>query len=238
VGWQDGFARAARSLGGRAARVVFPELCAGCGVMGTWLCADCAALCRRIDPLACCLRCGAPRDRPAAQCWRCHTWPPTLEAARAVYLFDGPAQLAVHKLKYGNERARAEWGGQALAEAYRQLAWQANLIVPAPLHLQRRRHRGYNQSELLARALGKLVATPVENALERQRNTRPQVGLSGPERLRNVAGAMAARRDLTGLRIVLIDDVATTGATLLDCARACRAAGASSVRALTLTQEA
>ena len=79
-----------------------------------------------------------------------------------------------------------------------------------------------------------IARVPTEDALERRRDTRPQVGLTADARVQNVAGAFAARRSLAGQSVLLIDDVLTTGSTLLDCARACRLAGASDVRALTL----
>ena len=120
------------------------------------------------------------------------------------------------------------------AQLLDQLGWRPTLIVPAPLHPRRRRERGYNQSEKLATALSAIARVSTEDALERRRDTRPQVGLTADARVQNVAGAFAARRSLAGQSVLLIDDVLTTGSTLLDCARACRLAGASDVRALTL----
>jgi ComF family protein len=153
---------------------------------------------------------------------------------RSVYDFNGPVREAVHRLKYGSEHARAAWGAAQLARLLDELGWLPTLIVPTPLHPRRRRERGYNQSERLATALSASARIPTEDALERRRDTRPQVGLTADERVRNVAGAFAARRSLSGQSVLLIDDVLTTGATLLDCARACRLAGAHDVRALTL----
>ena len=216
-----------------AARVVFPEVCAGCGVTGTWMCAECAARCVVINPQTSCQRCGNP-DARATMCRRCQGWPSALSMARGVYLFDGPIRDAVYRLKYGDEHARAAWGGDALARLFDGLGWQPTLLVPTPLHPRRRRQRGYNQSEKLAQALSARVGIPTANALERLRDTRPQVGLTADDRLRNVAGAFATRLRLDGHGVLLIDDVLTTGSTLLDCARACRAGGALDVRALTV----
>jgi ComF family protein len=140
----------------------------------------------------------------------------------------------VHRLKYGGEHARAAWGAAGLAILLDQLAWQPTLLVPTPLHPRRRRERGYNQSEKLAAALSARVRIATDDALVRQRDTRPQVGLDADARAHNVSRAFVARRSLAGQSVVLIDDVLTTGATLLDCARACRLAGAHDVRALTL----
>src|SRR6185503_20360486 len=82
-----------------ATRIAFPEVCAGCGVMGTWMCADCAAQCLVLLAQACCQRCGQPGVR-CATCRRCQTWPSGLTAVRCVYVFDGPVRDAVHRLKY------------------------------------------------------------------------------------------------------------------------------------------
>jgi ComF family protein len=121
--------------------------------------------------------------------------------------------------------------------------WQSysipcDLIVPVPLHLKRVRERGYNQSALLARALGQRVGIRMaNNVICRVRNTKPQVGLSRPERLQNMAGAFVSQHNLTGSpRILLIDDVCTTGATLEACAKVLLQTGAGSVHALTLAR--
>ena len=151
-----------------------------------------------------------------------------------MFVFDGPVRDAVHRLKYGGEYARAAWAGEHLAPTLCRLGWRADLLLPVPLHPIRLRQRGYNQSAKLAAALGKRLDVTVRDALVRERNTRPQVDLSAVERRRNVDGAFNARERLDGRHVVLIDDVMTTGATLLDCARACRAAGAADVRALTV----
>jgi ComF family protein len=216
-----------------ATRVAFPEVCAGCGVLDAWMCADCAAECHIPNPLTCCQRCGHPGVH-AVTCRRCQTWPTGLTAVRSVYSFAGPVRNAVHRLKYDGEHARAAWGAAGLAQLLDQLGWRPTLIVPTPLHPRRRRERGYNQSEKLATALSAIARIPTEDALERRRDTRPQVGLTADARVQNVAGAFAARRSLAGEAVLLIDDVLTTVSTLLDCARACRLAGAHDVRALTL----
>jgi ComF family protein len=154
--------------------------------------------------------------------------------ARAPFEFAGPVRVAVHRLKYGHEHARAAWGAVALAETLRELAWPVDLIVPVPLHAARERERGYNQSEKLAARLSYLSRAPIEHALVRRRATTPQVTLDAEQRYANVAGAFDASMSLRQCSVVLVDDVLTTGATINDCARACLAAGAREVRALTV----
>jgi ComF family protein len=125
-----------------------------------------------------------------------------------------------------------------MAEALSVLDWQAELLVPVPLSRQRRRERGYNQAELLARRIGRNIgATPSSGVLDRLRDTPSQVGLSGVERHANVVGAFRANERLDGLRVVLVDDVTTTGATLNACAAACWDAGAADVRSITFAME-
>ncbi|MHB1357740.1 MAG: ComF family protein, partial [Anaerolineae bacterium] len=121
---------------------------------------------------------------------------------------------------------------------WRSIPAAFNLIVPIPLHPARVRERGYNQSTLLAQALGKRLGIPsAEDVVRRARNTKSQVGLSRSERLQNMTGAFASLRNLAGApRILLIDDVCTTGATLEACAEVLIAAGAGSIHALTLAR--
>jgi len=154
--------------------------------------------------------------------------------------YTGPLREAVLYLKYHDRRALADDVGALLAarlEAVRD-EWQPEALVPVPIHPQRRRERGYNQAELLAAALGRRCGLPVRDALERVRDTPPQVGLSRKERHENVRNAFAPRAGAApGRRAVLIDDVQTTGATLEEAARMLRAAGAHQVYALTLCWE-
>ena len=143
-------------------------------------------------------------------------------------------------LKYHDRRSLAVDLGALLAEALEEqrAAWQPEALVPIPIHPQRRRERGYNQSELLATAVSARTGLPVRDALERVRDTAPQVGLTTAARRKNVSGAFAPRASAApGRRAVLIDDVQTTGATLEVAASALLAAGAHAVYALTLCWE-
>lgn len=154
--------------------------------------------------------------------------------------YTGPLRHAVLLLKYEDRRGLAVDLGSLMASTLEQRReeWQPDALVPVPIHPQRRRERGYNQAELLAAAVGERCGLPVRLALDRVRDTPPQVGLSREERRENVRSAFAPRADAApGRRPVLIDDVQTTGATLEEAARALRAAGASAVFALTLCSD-
>lgn len=229
--------RVAKHVARLAMRIALPEVCAACGVAGTWMCDACLADCRRIDPSTACRRCGKPSAAGSPGCSRCANWLPELVAVCSVFAFAGPIRDAVHRLKYQREFARAEWCAIWLIDDFNRLSWPVDLIVPVPLHAARERERGYNQAEKLARDLSHGVGVPVSNALVRRRFTRPQVGLGAAERVENVNLAFAARGALEGQSVLLIDDVLTTGATLNDCARACSAAGAKLVWGLTLAAD-
>ena len=107
-------------------------------------------------------------------------------------------------------------------------------VVPVPLHKKRLRDRGFNQSEILARHIAERTGIPINTALIRKRNTRKQAKLSAKHRRRNLEGAFAATASFEGLRVLLVDDVLTTGSTLNNCARVLRQAGAADVQAVTL----
>ena len=148
---------------------------------------------------------------------------------------------ALHAFKFRGKRAVARPLGDLLAEAGAGYpgARGAGLLVPVPLYPDRERERGFNQAALLAERLGRLWGVAVAaNALERTAATPAQTGLSGEERRRNVRGAFAVPRParVAGRRVLLVDDVLTTGATADACARALRRAGAAEVGVLTVAR--
>jgi ComF family protein len=148
--------------------------------------------------------------------------------------YAGAAESVVHALKYRGWSHLAELCAAAMAEPLAGRAGSLDAIVPVPLHRARLRERGFNQSALLARALGDRLSLPVVDALARNRPTRSQVGLGRGARKRNVDGAfVAAAKVRPGAVLALVDDVATSGATLGAAAAALVAAGASRVVAVT-----
>ncbi len=150
------------------------------------------------------------------------------------------AREGMRRYKFGGGRVHARLFGQLMAQCL-QDRWETpvDLITWAPLHPRRKRKRGYDQAELLARRVGGLTGLPVESTLEKIRATAVQSQTGGDEaRKANVRGAYRALAglDLTGKRVVLVDDVATSGATLSECAAALRQAGAGSVVGLTFAR--
>jgi len=157
-----------------------------------------------------------------------------------VFRFDGVARRAIIELKYHNLRAIAPTLSAYLAARLRDEDFEPELIVPVPLHPKRLRRRGYNQSALLARELGVLRGIGVsERSLTRTRDSDSQVRTRTAEaRKDNVAGAFACTdAAVSGKRILVVDDVCTTGATLEACASALRDAGSTEVRGLTVARE-
>jgi len=157
---------------------------------------------------------------------------------RSWLVFEGPIRHALHKLKYRRNVALGDALAQHLAEYVGTLGWPADLVVPVPLGKKRAKERGYNQVGLVAMPLAAVNRWRyAPRALARSRETRSQVGLTAAERRENVSGAFRADAALvSGRTVLLMDDVATTGATLSACAAALLDAGARSVYALTLAR--
>lgn len=144
---------------------------------------------------------------------------------------------AIHHLKYHGRKVLAGNLGEMLAEAYRYYNLDADVIIPVPLHPSRFKERGFNQSTLLAKKLGRLVGLPVDTTtLYRTRDTGYQMALKARQRRQNVAGAFACRGHLSGLKFLLVDDVCTTGSTLDACAMSLKMNGADAVWGLTLAK--
>jgi ComF family protein len=174
-----------------------------------------------------CAQCAALDDPPLAQ-------------VHAAALHTSPVREFIHLLKYEQRPDLAPALGRYLAAALLRPEWDGlrdafDAVVPVPLHAERLAERGYNQAELLARALSRRIHTPLHtDLLHRERHTRSQVGLNAQERAANVEDAFVAAPACAGMTLLLIDDVYTTGATLTACATAARSAGARLVCGLTL----
>jgi ComF family protein len=226
--------------------LVYPPRCAGCGTRGAWLCDACL---ERIQPLSVqrCARCRRPLAEAVggAVTGRCADCASMLGDGLAGVLivarYEDPLRSAIHALKYRGQRGLAQPLGGVLAKRAEALASHVDVVVPVPLHPSRERQRRYNQAALLAATCATRIGLPIERRwLRRRRATRPQVGLHAAARHENVADAFAATphgtHALAGRRVLLVDDVTTSGATLEAAAGAMRRAGAASVWGLALAQ--
>jgi ComF family protein len=221
--------------------IALPTLCVACRdpVEGEGVCADCWAKMSFIAPPFC-PRLGIPfvyDPGPDLLSMEAIANPPAYTRARAAVRYDDVARTLVHALKYQDRTDLAPAMGRWMARAGQELLDGADMLVPVPLHWRRGWSRRYNQSGVLARVIeresGVAVAT---EALRRIRPTEQQIGLSRPQRASNVQGAFKVAADrqhlISGRRIVLIDDVLTSGATVDACARALLRAKAAAVDVL------
>jgi ComF family protein len=198
---------------------VYPPRCGGCDLRGTLFCVRCT---ESIKP-------PPENDRNL----------PGIETVISAGGFEGPLRSAIHKLKYEGDTplarplARFIYGAIEHSEALDAWGHEAPVIVSVPLHKARQRMRGFNQSELICRELAVLTGWRIERSLVRVKNTRSQVGLNAQERLANMRGAFAWVGSEIPQRVLLVDDVCTSGATLSECAATLRDKGALEIYAAT-----
>jgi len=214
--------------------LLFPRRCCGCGRRGAWICDECRAAILPL-PEARCRRCATPL-RSVATCSACWRDAPEFASIACGFLFDGPMRRAVHQLKYDRARHLAAPLAEALLAAV-TLPDDLDVVAPVPLHPRRLRQRGYNQSELLARIVADRLNVPLAvDILTRVRDTPSQTTLPAATRWSNVRGAFEASPKARGLRILLVDDVATTTGTLRAAASALKSAGATRIDAAVLAR--
>lgn len=208
---------------------IFPVRCVHCGREGNWLCSDCAAGLEAIGARAC-QRCGSPAFRGAGAgdaCRECRGRRLHFRKARAAFCYEGPARSLVHRLKYSGQRRLAGFmadltmaGAGSLTEYLKGAT-----LTYVPLHRSRQLDRGFNQSGLYAEALSRKLDLPLGDYLCKKRPTQSQNQLDSGARMTNLSGSFAVRRGrrrqgrFGGGRLVLVDDVYTTGATVSECAR-------------------
>ena len=220
---------------------LLPPACAGCGGSAGEevragegpVCRNCRLRLPRV-PLPVCTRCGAPLGTgKAPSCLECADWPDLLASAHAASLLESPARELVHALKYQGWRGAGDFMGGEMARRAGAEVLEAHHVVPVPTSERNLRRRGYNQAEVIASALAAALDRPLISCLERPTQKGTQTALNPMQRRANVSGAFAVAEGfedrLAGQRLLLVDDVITTGATIVAAARAIASAGPHSV---------
>ena len=240
-------AEVVRGLWGAALDLAMPHLCAACRepVDGQGLCPACWSKLSFISRPYC-ERLGIPfvyDPGPGILSMEAIADPPAYHRARAAVRFDEVSRALVHALKYGDRLELAPMLGRWLSQAGREILTEADGLVPVPLHWRRNWARRFNQSAMLAAAVSRQTGVPVAaGALKRVKATVQQVGLTRTERAANIQGAFRVppegKASVAGRRLVIVDDVLTSGATVEGCARALLRAGAANVDVLVFARVA
>ncbi len=216
---------------------LFPPRCVQCGEVGYRLCPACWSQ-MAVLPSHRCPRCAHPLPSDRAPCPHCRHARWLLDRVVALRPYEGPWRRAIQALKYRRDRGLALLFAREAQRLLRSLSWPISCVIPIPLDRHRERERGYNQVDLWARRLARSLGWPYRpHALQRVRATASQVGLSREARWRNVQGAFrAAPPEVRGCRVLLVDDVLTTGATMNEAAHALLQAGAIAVYGFVLAR--
>jgi len=235
------FANALSNLGREALRIVLPSWCVACRGELSWqertgpVCASCWSSLPKIT-VPKCRSCAMPwsAEIDGDICFDCMPDPLPLDWCEAWGRYSGSLERVLHALKFTRHDFLDDQLAELLREAMRDLDFDA--IVPVPMHWLRERRRGYNQAELIARALSRRIGIPAEMLLRKRRGGAPQSTLARDARARNVRGAFVASRGAKGKRALIVDDICTTGETLRACARALLREEASRVCAIAIAK--
>lgn len=223
-------------------RIFWPDTCPFCGKVNAG--GVCAACKRKADSLQVkeprCMKCGKPiRYSEREYCRDCMHTRHVYDRGVSLWLHKEPVSQSVYRFKYHNQRFYARFYASEITKSYEALIkrWNPEIIAAVPLHPRRRRKRGYNQAELLALELGKIMRIPVScSMLKRVRNTEPQKILDSRKRRKNLGKAFAVRMpDAVPYCVLLVDDIYTTGNTIDVAAEALKRAGVQKVYFLTIS---
>lgn len=215
---------------------VYPPRCGGCGSSGSRFCDRCLQETQIIPPPYCNV-CGGNLESPGL-CRICRSNPPAFTAMRSWAYFSGRLRNALHRLKYKRDVALGDALAQPLIQLLVLAGWAIDLVTAVPAGIARQAERGYNQAALLARPVALSQGIKFRpTAIRKLRETRSQVGLSVQMRKQNVENAFQADAgSVQGKRVLLVDDVTTSGATIMACTQALNQAGALQVFVITLAR--
>ena len=223
-------------MGSTALDWLFPPTCVGCHKPGYELCSECRETIKPAAGLLCPV-CGVPH-LTHEKCRLCKENPPAFDALRSWAVYEGVIKEMIHALKYKNRLSIALPLGQYLANFFETLKWEVDMVVPMAISPKRQRRRGYNQAAAIARTFHRITEIPIRmNALGRIKHTQSQVGLGIAERIVNVDAVFwASTQKNIGKRVLVIDDVCTSSATMRSAAAALKKAGALKVYGLTVAR--
>ena len=220
--------------------MLYPQTCYFCGkICKDRMCIECRGKVEYIEEPRC-KKCGKPiRYEEQEYCHDCTEQTFHYEQGMSIWLHKGPVRWSVYQFKYRNRRIFAEFYIEEWWRIYgkKLMEWSIDVIIPVPLHRKRRRKRGYNQSEILAKELGKRCNIPVDTkSVIRTVNTRPQKELNNKERQKNLRSAFDVTKYWKNAKkVLLIDDIYTTGNTIDSIARLLKQKGAEKVYFLTIS---
>ena len=223
-------------------KLLWPEICPFCGqVYAKGICPACESKLKKLiihQPR--CMKCGKPVRRMEQEfCHDCTEATHHFDRGRALWLHKPPVSNSIYQFKYHNQRAFGKYYAQKMANRFEYLAreWNPDLILPIPLHKRRMKKRGYNQAMIIAEKLGKIWGIPVDGKiLQRRKNTNPQKKLNHRNRKFNMKNAFYVKGDLKNIRrVLLIDDIYTTGNTIDEASRKLKEAGVEKVYFLTIS---
>lgn len=217
--------------------LIFPTACVKCHatILERRFGALCSNCWNTLEPirLPICPKCGIPADAIEDQCRRCRIGENVFDFARSAVSYNDTAKEIVHRLKYSDRVSLAGPMARLLKELLHDFSGDS--VVPVPLHKIRERERGFNQAELIAEKLGLRVE---KHLVRRRKKTPTQTGLSRAARRRNLSAAFELQGDVRGKRVILVDDVLTTGATVNEISRVLKRGGAERVEVLTFARVA
>lgn len=229
-----------KAAGNRLLSLLYPHTCPFCGALTKEsVCSECAV---RIRPVAepRCKKCGKPVNSERQEyCYDCTSTRHSYDRGFGLWLHQGQVKKSIYHFKYDNHRIYSQFYAEQLAENYGTVIrqWNIDLIIPIPLYKKRRRQRGYNQAELVAKKLGQMLSVPVDSkSLKRIRNTAPQKKMEMKKRKSNLLHAFAVKKEFIPVsNVLLIDDIYTTGNTVSSAASALKLAGVQKVYFLTIS---
>ena len=223
-------------------KLLWPEICPFCGkVYRKGICPACKTKLEKLSiSQPCCMKCGKPIERQEQEyCHDCENTKHYFDRGKALWIHKPPVSHSIYQFKYHNQRAFGKYYADELSKRFETVIceWNPDLIIPIPLHFQRKIKRGYNQSFIIAKELGKIIHIPVnEKILKRIRYTNPQKKLDHSRRRRNLYNAFAVADIPVGIKkVLLIDDIYTTGNTINESARKLKEAGVEKVFFLTVS---